>query len=237
MNDLMKHRGEVLRALHNRRFELRPDGAIEIRGGMNALVAGIFDFEHRRFDADAQKSAVKRFVRDSAFIRGIARTRLGAPALAARRWAKGYGDVVDRCLASNLLPTAALNHVLSVVVAGGTQVNPWYYALFEGNYTPTSALTAANFTATATECTAYDESTRVAYVEGTPSGGVVDNAASRATFTMNASKTVYGGALLSVATKSSTSGTLLAAARFPTARAVEDDDEIAGKYTLTLTSA
>jgi hypothetical protein len=236
MNDLMKHRGEVLRALSNHRFELRPDGAIEIRGGMNASLNGVFDFVHRKFDADAQKSAIKRFVRDSPFIRGIARTRLGSPALAARRWAKGYGDIVDRAIASNLIPTEGLNHVLSVVVAGGTQVNPWYYALFEGNYTPTSALTANNFALTATECTAYDEATRVAFVDGTPSGGVVDNSANRAVFTMNATKTVYGAALLSVAAKSSGSGTLLAAARFPSARGVEDDDEIAGKYTLTLTS-
>lgn len=237
MNDLMKHRGEVLRALSNKRFELQDNGTLLLGAGMNAVVGGTFDIEHRRFDADAQKGTLKRFFGQSRFIRGITRLPGGGIARPLRRWGKGAGDVIGRDIASNLIPTAALNHFLSVVVAGGGQVSPWYYALFEGNYTPTSALTAANFTATATECTAYDETTRVTYVEGTPSGGVVDNAASRSVFTMNATKTVYGGALLSVAAKSSTSGTLLAAARFSAERDVVDDDEIAGKYTLTLTSA
>ena len=65
----------------------------------------------------------------------------------------------------------------------------------------------------------------------------MDNSASRAVFTMNATKTIYGGALLSVSTKSSTSGTLLAAARFSSSRAVVDDDELSVRYSLTLTSS
>lgn len=147
------------------------------------------------------------------------------------------GKLIGRDIASNIVTTEGLNHILSTVVAGGSQVSPWYVALFEGNYTPVAGLTAATFTAAATECTAYDEAARVAYVEGTPSGGVVDNSASRAVFTMNATKTIYGGALLSVSTKSSTSGTLLAAARFSSSRAVVDDDELSVRYSLTLTSS
>jgi len=147
------------------------------------------------------------------------------------------GKLIGRDIASNIVTTEGLNHILSTVVAGGSAVSPWYIALFEGNYTPVAGLTAATFTAAATECTAYDEAARVAYVEGTPSGGVIDNAASRAVFTMNATKTIYGGALLSVSTKSSTSGTLLAAARFSSSRAVVDDDELSVRYSLTLTSS
>lgn len=147
------------------------------------------------------------------------------------------GKLIGRDISSNIVTTEGLNHILSTVVAGGSAVSPWYIALFEGNYTPVAGLTAATFTASATECTAYDEAARVAYVEGTPSGGVIDNSASRAVFTMNATKTVYGGALLSVSTKSSTSGTLLAAARFSSSRAVVDDDELSVRYSLTLTSS
>lgn len=147
------------------------------------------------------------------------------------------GKLIGRDIASNIVTTEGLNHILSTVVAGGSAVSPWYIALFEGNYTPVAGLTAATFTASATECTAYDEAARVAYVEGTPSGGVIDNSASRAVFTMNATKTIYGGALLSVSTKSSTSGTLLAAARFSSSRAVVDDDELSVRYSLTLTSS
>lgn len=147
------------------------------------------------------------------------------------------GKLIGRDIASNIVTTEGLNHILSTVVAGGSAVSPWYIALFEGNYTPVAGLTAATFTASATECTAYDEAARVAYVEGTPSGGVIDNSASRAVFTMNATKTIYGGALLSVSTKSSTSGTLLAAARFSSSRAVVVADELSVRYSLTLTSS
>ena len=146
------------------------------------------------------------------------------------------GKLIGRDTASNIVTTEGLNHILSVVLNNGSKVSPWYVALFEGNYTPVAGLTAANFTANATECTAYDESTRVEYAEGTPSGGVITNSASKAVFTINASKTLYGAALLSASAKSSTSGTCLAAARFSSSRPVEDNDEVAITYSLTLTA-
>ena len=147
------------------------------------------------------------------------------------------GDLLSRDVSPNIVTTEGLNHILSVTVAGGSQTGTWYVALFEGNVTPGASLTAATFTATTTECTAYDESTRVAYVEGAVASGAVDNSASRAVFTMNATKTVYGGGLLSVSTKSSTSGVLLSAAKFATARAVVDDDELSVRFNLALTSS
>lgn len=196
MNDLMKHRGEILRALAHCKFEPTGDGGILIGAGINAIPMGVFDVEHRR-----------------------------------------EGDLLARVAGSNIIPTEGLNHILSAVVAGGSQVLTWYMALFEGNVTPGATMTAANFTSTATECTAYAETTRVAYQEGTPTGGVVDNASNRALFTMNATKTVYGGALLSASAKSATTGVLLAAARFATPRNVVADDELSVRYTLTLTSA
>lgn len=147
------------------------------------------------------------------------------------------GDLVDRDLSPNLLPTEGLNHIWDTVLHNGTPVHPWYVALFEGNYTPVAGVIGATFTAAATESTAYAETTRVAYDEGASSGGVIDNASNRAVFTMNASKTIYGGALLSGSAKGDTTGKLLAIARFSAARAVVAADELAVKYTLTATSA
>ena len=196
MNDLMQHRGEILRALANHKYETMDGGAILLGAGINAIPMGVFTCEHRR-----------------------------------------KGDLIARVMGSNIIPTEGLNHMLDVVLHGGTPVGTWYVALFEGNVTPGASLTAANFTSTTTECTAYDEATRVEYKEGIPSGGAIDNSSNRAVFTMNATKTVYGGALLSVSTKSSTSGTILAAARFATSRNVVDDDELSVRYSLTLTSA
>lgn len=196
MNDLMQHRGEILRALAGQKYEPTEAGGILLRAGINAIPMGVFDVEHRR-----------------------------------------EGELLGRFAGSNVIPLEGLNHILSTVVAGGSQVLTWYMALFEGNVTPGASLTAATFTATTTECTAYDETTRVAFQEGSAAGGVIDNAANRALFTMNATKTVYGGALLSASAKSATTGTLLAAARFATPRNVVDDDELSVRYTLTLTSA
>lgn len=196
MNDLMRHRGEILRALANHKYDVTDEGGILLRAGINATPMGVFDVEHRR-----------------------------------------KGDLLARVAGSNIIPTEGRNHILDVIFHGATQVNPWHIALFEGNYTPVAGLTAATFTASATECTAYDESTRVAFNEGAAASGVIDNASNRAVFTMNATKTIYGGALLSVSTKSSTSGTLAAAARFSTARSVVDDDELSVRYQLTLTSS
>lgn len=196
MTDLMKHRGEVLRALANHKYDITDDGSILLGAGINAIPMGVFDVDHRR-----------------------------------------GGDLIARVAGSNIIPTEGLNHILSIVVAGGSQVLTWYMALFEGNVTPGASLTAATFTATTTECTAYTESTRVAFQEGTPATGVIDNASNRAIFTMNATKTVYGGALLSASAKSATTGSLLAAARFATPRNVVAGDELSVRYTLTLTSA
>lgn len=196
MNDLMKHRGEILRALANHKYEVTDSGGILLGAGINATPMGVFDVDHRR-----------------------------------------AGNLLARVAGSNVVPLEALNHILSTVVGGGSQVLTWYMALFEGNVTPNASLTAATFASTTTECTAYAEAARVEYKEGSATGGVIDNASNRAIFTMNATKTVYGGALLSASAKSATTGSLLAAARFSTARNVVADDELSVRYTLTLTSA
>lgn len=146
------------------------------------------------------------------------------------------GILLSRDISANILPTEGLNHMLDVVLHQATVVPTWYVALFEGNVTPTNTLTAATFTATCTETTAYAEATRVPYVEGTASGGTTDNAASRAVFTINATKTIYGGALISASAKSATSGVILAASKFSLARAVVAADELSVRYSISLTS-
>lgn len=144
------------------------------------------------------------------------------------------GVLIAEETVKNLVPTEGLNHILSVILKGGTQVPTWYIALFEGNYTPVLGLTAATFAANATECTAYDAANRVTWVGGSVSGGAVSNAASLAEFVMSAAKTVYGCALLSASTKGATTGTLLSAVRFSTAKVLEDNDTLDVGVGLTL---
>ena len=137
----------------------------------------------------------------------------------------------------NIVVNEGLNSILSVVFNAGTQITAWYVGIFEGNYTPVATDTAANITANSTECTAYTESTRVAWVEAAPSGQSITNSASKATFTCNASKTVYGAFLASASAKSATTGTLMAASKFSASRAVVNLDSLLISYSFAASDA
>lgn len=147
------------------------------------------------------------------------------------------GEVIDEFECPNLVVDEGLNHMLDVTFAGATQVNPWYLGLFEGNYTPVASLTAATIVAAATESISYDEATRPAFVEAAASGKVTTNSASKATFTFNATKSIYGAFLVSNSTKSGTTGTLFSAAKFAAAKAVVATDQLLLTYTFTAASA
>jgi hypothetical protein len=143
-----------------------------------------------------------------------------------------FGEYHDK----NLVVNEGLNSLLDIYFNGSTQITTWYLGLFEGNYTPVAGVTAATITAASTECTAYDEATRQAYDEAAASAQSITNSASKATFTFNATKTIYGAFLVSNSTKSGTSGTLFSAARFSSSKAVVDDDQLLLTYTFTASS-
>lgn len=150
---------------------------------------------------------------------------------------KRNGEIIDEWQEPNLVTNEGLNHALSVLFNGGTQQATWYIGLFEGNYTPVATVTAATITAASTECTAYDQATRPEYVEAAPASQSISNSSNRATFTMNATKTIYGGFLASASAKSATSGVLFAATRFGTPKSVVATDELLITYTLNAASA
>lgn len=146
------------------------------------------------------------------------------------------GKIIDEWQDRNLVTNEGLNSILGVVFHGDTQITAWYIGLFEANYTPIATVTAATITSASTESTAYDEATRVAYDEAAAASQAITNAASRATFTMNATKTIYGAFLVSASAKSATTGTLMAAAKFSTAKAVVDNDELLITYAFAASS-
>lgn len=121
----------------------------------------------------------------------------------------------------NLLPAEGIAHMLGVTFKGAAQVPTWYIALFEGDYEPSPTTTAATFPAEATECTAYTALQRVEFVEGAIAAGEIDNAASRAEFTMTSARTVYGGALLSSPVKGGGSGIAMSLVRFASPKKLE----------------
>lgn len=147
------------------------------------------------------------------------------------------GRVIDEWEDHNLVVDQGLNALLNIMFNGATQITPWYLGLFEGNYTPVAGVTAATIASAATECTAYDESTRQEYNEAASTAKSTTNSANKATFTFNATKTIYGAFLISDSTKSGTSGTLFSAARFSSAKAVVATDQLLLTYTFTAASA
>jgi hypothetical protein len=147
------------------------------------------------------------------------------------------GRLLDHEVVHNLMPTEGLNYLLDTSVRGVAQLTSWYIGLFEGNYTPVLADTAATFPASATESTAYAEAARQAFTVVAAAGGVLTNTAAPATFTANASKTWYGGFISSASAKSATTGKLLSAAQFSTAKAVANTDQLIITASITLTSS
>lgn len=135
----------------------------------------------------------------------------------------------------NIVTNEGLNAILNIMFHGQTQVTTWYIAIFESNTTPGAGTTYA--TPVYTECTAYDESTREAYVESESTSQSMTNAASKATFTMNASKTIYGASLVSYSAKGDTSesGAILYAAAAVTPQSVVSSDVL--QVTCVLTSS
>lgn len=138
---------------------------------------------------------------------------------------------------TNLIPTEGLNYLLGAGLTGVTQIAAWFIALFEGNYVPTATITAATFTATATESVAYNEAARVAWVPGAIAAGSVSNTLSKAVFTMNATKSIYGIGQLSASAKTATTGTIVSCAAFAAVKNVVATDVLSVTSTLTATSA
>lgn len=148
------------------------------------------------------------------------------------------GKLIDRWEQKNVNTTEGLNHMLNVAFNSATQITEWYMGLFEDDYTPlvTNTYAVPGFT----ESTAYDEATRVSYVDATASAKVMTNSASKATFTISATKTIYGAFLCgggsAASTKSDTAGggTLFASSKFATAKNVVDNDVLVVECSITL---
>lgn len=132
----------------------------------------------------------------------------------------------------NIVVDQFLEHLLDVSLSGGTPITSWYVGLFKGNYTPLATDTGANIAANSTELTEYDEANRVSWVEAGVASKAITNAASKATFTINATVTAYGSFLASNNTKGDSTGSsvLVAAAKFASSRALVDDDQLLVTY-------
>lgn len=145
------------------------------------------------------------------------------------------GKLVWREKASNIITNEGLDRILDVIFHATTQTTTWYCCLIESNTTP-----AANMTYDVpiyTESTSYDGATRPEYDEAAASSQSITNSASKASFVISATKTMYGASLVSVNTKGDHTGgannVLMCYAKFTASRTVYDDDTINLTYTVT----
>lgn len=137
----------------------------------------------------------------------------------------------------NLVVAQGLNYILGAAVGAASVISSWYIAPFSGDVTVLSTWTAANFTANATEFTNYTSATRPAWTKGSVATGGVDSFASKAEIESTAdAQVIRGAALISASAKSSTSGVLLAASRFPSDKNLDTDEILDIGYGLQLTA-
>ena len=150
----------------------------------------------------------------------------------------GNGQLVWEEKVHNIITTEGVQHILNTVLAGSSQIGSWHCALVESNTTPAAAMTYQ--VPTFTETTSYDEATRPVYNEAAATtGGTVTNSANKGVFTISATKTMFGAALLgggtapAVKAGTSSGGVLLCMAQFSGSRDVVDNDVVNLTYSFS----
>ena len=154
------------------------------------------------------------------------------------------GQLIHTQEGSNIFTTEGMARILNVCFRAQATDAAIYVGIFKGNVTPALGDTAAVKLGGGTpwfECldADYDSpaTNKPAYTMASTSTAVATNTASKATFVMNASITVYGAFLSTVAAKTATTGTLFCGKAFAVPRAVSADDELAITYQITLSSS
>ena len=135
----------------------------------------------------------------------------------------------------NLVTTAGKNKLLDATFKTGLAVPAWYVGLVDN--AGWAAYDAADTMAAHggwVEGTPYSNATRIAWTPGAVSAGSVDNTASPASFTINATLTVRGAFMVDVSTKGGGTGTLYGVGDLSVARAVISGDTLVIKATLTV---
>lgn len=148
------------------------------------------------------------------------------------------GKIIDEWEYDNVCTVEGLNHMLDSTFHASTQITAWYVEIFETDTTPADGTTYA--VPVYTPSTAYDEGTRPAYNEAAASSKSITNSANKATFTISATKIIYGAALVGGGSAATTKGdvagggTLFSASKFAASKSVVDDDVLNVTITITL---
>lgn len=132
----------------------------------------------------------------------------------------------------NAVANEFVDLLLNIGLGNTSAPSAWYLAPFTSSTTPTSALTAATFTATQTEYTAYTESTRQTWTKnGASTAQAMSNSTAPGVFTIGTGgATITGAALISASAKSATTGTLAAAGLFTAANTLGAGSKLTVEY-------
>lgn len=134
----------------------------------------------------------------------------------------------------NLVTVVGKNQLLDACFFSGAVTPTWFIGLvgttsFTGFDEGDTMASHAGWV----EAVPYSNATRPAYVPAASAAGSMSNAASRALFTINATKTLEGAFLVNIGTKSGTLGVLYGEGAFVTPRNVISGDVLSIKITLT----
>jgi hypothetical protein len=136
--------------------------------------------------------------------------------------------------ADNLVTNEGMNFMLDVMFNTEAQIS-WYVIIVESDTTAAAGMTYA--TPVFTECEAYDEATRPAFTTAAASSQSVTNSASKAEFTMNDSKTLYGAAIVGgddTIGDTAGGGVLFSYAKFTASKSVASGQVMRVSYTTGL---
>lgn len=150
------------------------------------------------------------------------------------------GGLYDVQLDPNRVVAEGINYMLGAAFGGATPVTAFNIAPYSGNVTPADNWTGANYASNATEFTAYTASNRLPWTTAGASAKSIGNsgaiAAATMTFSPGGPYTIYGAGLLQAQGKSATTGILVAATRFGSARSnMAAGDKLALEYVLSAT--
>lgn len=130
-----------------------------------------------------------------------------------------HQDDAPSLVVHNTLMKAALSEFIQAILKQGTQRAAYYIGLYKNDVDPPNTVTSATLESTLGEFTHYSESTRQIWTPGDESNQQLDNSASLAIFTSDATGGGIWGAFLSTTSaKSSNAGLLVCAAQFPAQR-------------------
>jgi len=135
----------------------------------------------------------------------------------------------------NTVATVGLNDSLDKHFKGSSYTAAWYVGLTAGSPTFAAGDTMSSHSGW-TEDQNYSESVRQTLTLGSVSGGSVDNSASKASFSINATATIGGAFLVTNNTKGGTSGILYGGGAFSGGnRSAQSGDTL--NVTVTLTAS